>query len=557
MGRFSSQARGRRFLRWGILAGVVVLLTQLSAATSQAQAPKGAAFNPASDERVRFIDEKIAEQWKANKITPSREVTDYEFIRRASLDIIGRIATIEEIDRFMKDPPQYRRALLVERLLASNDYNKYWSQIWATWLLTRSGNRFNYEQMRAWLESQLAKDVPYNQMVTELLSTTGETEKNGASFFILSHLGEPIPAAKSREEGQFDMVPITSRSIRLFLGYQIQCTQCHDHPFNPEWGQKHFWGINAFFRQARRDGVPLPAKLQAKTPVADKLGLRDDVGLNSDGIVYYERRNGVILPTKPKFLDGTDIPKDAKNSRREILANKIVNHDNFGKAFVNRMWGHFFGRGLNEQPAVDDFGEHNQLVHPELLDKLADEFIGSGGQDPKNLIRWICNSKPYQLSTVANPTNDSQDAEVFFSRMLLKSMSPEQLYDSLMAATGQKGEDREAFLRSLIINFGDDEGNEATFNGTVVQALMLMNGREINDVVMSNGGTVTKAVAKKQPKLIMDHLFLATLNRPSSPKEFAEISQKFRMRIPDRNPNAAWQDLFWALLNSNEFFLNH
>src|SRR5262249_27768392 len=152
----------------------------------------------------------------------------------------------------------------------------------------------------------------------------------------------------------------------------------------------------------------------------------------------------------------------------------ITRSEYFPKACVNRMWGHFMGRGFTNP--VDDFGEHNPPSHPELLDELARKFVAYG-YDTRRLIRWLCNSDAYQLSSVANRTNDKSEAEPFFSRMLLKAMTPEQLFESLMVATQadmnmkpkERNDLRDSWMRNLIVNFGDDEGNEVTFNGTVVQ----------------------------------------------------------------------------------------
>jgi hypothetical protein len=535
----------------------------------------------ATEEPVKAINELLEKAWKENKLEPSGVCTDYEFIRRASLDIIGRIATPEEIDRYLKDPPQTRRALLIDRLLGKTvtvtrdgkqeqepdkfrqEYAANWAQMWTNWLLTRTGSRLYREQMQVALEDEFLKDtMSYKEMVHQLLTATGRTNANGFVNYILAHLGEPIPQGKQTEEGQFEMVPVTSRTTRLFLGYQTQCTQCHDHPFNPEWKQNHFWGVNAFFRQVQRIGQPLPPN-QAQKMGAAVLELRDVDSYNKDGIIYYEKRNGVVLPTKSVFLDGKKIPADSKLSRREVLSNYVTNHEQFPKAFVNRMWGHFFGRSMNENPPVDDFGEHNKVIHPELLDRLAKAFASSGGYDPKNLIRWICTSRAYSLSVVANSTNNTPDAEPFFSRMLLKAMSPEQMFESLMTATsGSESRDarkarRERWMNALTANFGDDEGNEITFNGTVVQALLMMNGQDLNEAVTNPNGTPAQAMKRGNPRAIMDELFLAALNRRTTTNEFQIIMEKLKMRRPDRDPAHPWQDLFWALLNSNEFILNH
>src|SRR5262249_30612916 len=194
--------------------------------------------------------------------------------------------------------------------------------------------------------------------------------------------------------------------------------------------------------QVERKGNPNMNRRQMA--VAPELTLTENINWNLDeenntlpGVIFYERRNGVLMQTTPAFLlDETKTKKSLlpNGKRREVLAEYIVKSDQFPKAYVNRMWAHFFGKGMNTPGAFDDFGEDNQLTHPELLDYLANEFRAYQF-NPRELIRWICNSDAYQLSSVANKTNDKPEAESFFSRMLLKSMSPEQLFESLMVAT--------------------------------------------------------------------------------------------------------------------------
>ena len=523
-------------------------------------------------EVVQIINTKMREGWTANKITPSARASDYEFIRRASLDIIGRIARPDEVARFLKDPASTRRAQLIDRLLASDEYAKNWSNIWTVWLLTRSGSvdpvrRIYHLQMHRWLEEQFQNNISHKQLAMDLITARGRTNDNGAVNFVLAHLGEPIPRDAQQEEGRFEMVPITSRTTRLFLGLQTQCTQCHDHPFNPEWKQEHFWGINAFFRQVERGGSP-NLKKPKKEMVTPVLELRDNFELNPKGEVIYEKRSAAVMATKPRFLDGKKpvLSKDTSGpTRRDELARFMTDSPYFGKAFVNRMWGHFLGRGFAHP--VDDFGEHNPVSHPELLEELGKKFAHYG-HDSKRLIRWICNSEPYQLSSTANKSNDQQEHEKFFSRMLLKSMSPEQLYESLITATrAEVGEDRDArnrlrqdWMSKLVVNFGDDEGNEATFNGTVVQALLLMNGDDMNKAITYKNGTVMQSAARRggNAAAIMGDLYMAALNRPPTANEISRVTRVFAT-APTKSGGAVsqWQDLFWALLNSNEFILNH
>jgi hypothetical protein len=292
----------------------------------------------------------------------------------------------------------------------------------------------------------------------------------------------------------------------------------------------------------------------------------------------------------------------------------VVNHENFGPAFVNRMWAHFFGRGMNDKPAFDDFGEHNELtpiltnqkkkrktgeeteVH--LLEALGDQFVGTGNYNPRKLIKWIVSSDAYNLKAVANKTHikekvdpdskarsyDASESDPYFCRMRLKIMSPEEMLDSLLLATKPQAADakddealadaqgrlRQQWIGKLVRNFGDDEGNEMSYNGTVVQALLMMNGPEINQAIAANSGTVQHALkiagSDKSGRKTIDYLFRATLSRPVSDKEFAKISKAWVLTEKGRPVSEGdarkqietiLQDMFWVLLNCNEFILNH
>jgi hypothetical protein len=528
-------------------------------------------------ETVKLIDDALKAGWDESKITPAARCDDHEFIRRASLDIIGRIARPAEIEAYLKDPAKERRARLIDRLLASDEYPKNWANIWANWLLTRSGpfGRGQYhEELQTWLEDQFAQkdeDKPFHEIVRALLTAEGKNTENGAVNFILAHVGENTPPPEVRENGHFNMVPITARVTRLFLGIQTQCTQCHDHPFDKVLKQNHFWGVNAYLRQVKREGVPASTNKGGKMAFAP-LTLRDDPSVNEDAQVFFETRNAKLLMARGQFLDGTKMTTEEKDgkkvpiqgkARREELARLIIEHPNFARAQVNRMWAHFFGKGIVNP--VDDFQEKNQPSHPDLLEELGKRYRHYGFKQ-RLLIRWLCNSEAYNLSSVANKTNDKPESEQSFSRMLPKVMSPEELFESLMAATGpherEKAQElRGRWLDSLITNFGDDEGNEVSFNGTVVQALMLMNGTDLNTVIAPAKGEGPVAKLYKQHRgggrAIVHDLYLLTLNRPPTAREVEKIAQALPMRVRDKDALAPYQDLLWALLNSNEFMLNH
>jgi hypothetical protein len=524
-------------------------------------------------DQVAYINAEIEKGWKENKIDPADRCSDYEFIRRASLDLIGRIAKVSEIQKYMSDPPEKRRSLLVNRLLESEEFPNHFANLWTNMLLTRSGGKVYRNQMHLWLYDHFdKKEANWKTIAAELIKATGKSNDNGAVNFILAHLGEELPAKDRKDNGRFDMVPVTSRAMRLFMGLRIQCAQCHDHPFADEWRQHHFWGVNAFFRQVDAPNGRPNAMMKKKGPGPNQPTLVDNPDFNAEGLVPYERRNGLVEFQKAVFLDGRK-GKAKAGQRREELAEMVTSSEYFAKTFINRMWGHFFGRSFTKDP--DDFGEHSPVSHPALLEKLAKDWASKGKYDPRTIIRWICNSRAYGLSSVANKTNDKSDAEPFFSRMLLKAMTPEQLFESLMVATDAKvGQDkdkrrdlREKWLEKLIVNFGDDEGSEGSFNGTVVQALLMMNGQEINNAITDREhGTVAVFLKRKgvTPRTAMHDLYMAALNRPPSDAEYSRILNPRMVNLPRLNPrrdmnfyHAFYQDLFWALLNSNEFILNH
>ncbi len=601
------------------------------------------------------INKHIEAGWEKAAIKRSAgKSTDLEFMRRAFIDLIGRIPTSEEAIDFDQDRGFNKRARLIHRLLYAKEYKpknngmtvkledkselsfsytdefaEHWANIWSVWLLTRSGHPLYREQIRTWLEVELGANLdasmtPYDELVSKLLTASGKTNENGAVNFMIHHLGEPTPNEKQMEAGKFDAVPITSRVTRLFLGIQTNCTQCHDHPFNKEWIQADFWGVNAFFRQTVRDKTPTGNDDRRMMANPVQVELSDESKFNSNSVIFYERRDGKLMATKPNFLkdlskaingesDSKTVSSLNSKSRREALAEYVLKHDNFAKSYVNRIWGHLFGRGLNKEPSIDDFGSHNEVVHPEMLNELGKNFADYK-YDMKKLLYWICCSDVYSLSHVANKDYVDQQYEPYFARMPLKALSPEVLFAAINTATkadfysdaDARKRQRDLWMSKLVRNFGDDEGNEMTFNGTVVQALLMMNGKELNDEVSRNSATnpVRRIVLKHASKngavrssAVIEELFMATLTRKPTSSELSKINTimtkgaviageagKNEVKpsvpmgpnrpkgrpvpqptytgpraVPGTGPNdlSFYQDLFWALLNTNEFMLNH
>src|SRR5262249_15674798 len=238
------------------------------------------------------INQTLSKFWADNHVQPSPRANDYIFCRRVFLDILGRIPSIAEVKQFVAEGGN-KRAKLVHKLLYDeyykDEYERNWADIWTTLLMTRAGNKTYHEQMHDWLEGEFGKNHGWDSIVRELLTAKGDNNDGGAGNYILAHVGEN--QTKQGDDGQFDAVAITSGTTRLILGLQIQCTQCHDHPFNPEWKQYHFWGVNAFFRQMERDGNPMMRNNQPNMP-APKLTLKDNGDYNKTATVYFETRAG-------------------------------------------------------------------------------------------------------------------------------------------------------------------------------------------------------------------------------------------------------------------------
>jgi hypothetical protein len=529
-------------------------------------APLAAADKDRSQEIAELINRRLSQTWQETNLQPAPRTGDLEFLRRSTLHLIGRIPTLEEAEAFEKDPAADKRARWVERLLAGPDYPENWARLWNRWTFAGTVVHPVYrDQLQGWLKQQFAKNVSHKELATQLLTATGKSSENPAVHFVLANLGGELPADKRDKDGQFTAEPVTFRSFSLFLGYQIACVQCHCHPFNPDWRQPHFWQLNAFFRQVERKGTPPAPDVPLDT--APVLELLDNAEFNKIGVIFYEKRNSMWLATEAKFL-GHPLPRDWKGTRREDFARRLTAHDNFSRALVNRLWGHFFGRGLNLRPSVDDFGEHNEVVHPELLAQLAKAFTASG-HDYKQLIRGICASDAYQLRSIANLSNETEETEPYFSRMPAPALSFDAMFDSVWTAArlgdvpgaAEKPKLCEKWRKFLRMEFTDEGTFPPPEPDLWRRMFLLMNNEEVADALNDPRTGILSVVRQRgSPEKVADALYLGVLTRHPTPAEKKQLDQeirKERRRSKDGELSALWQDLFWALLNSNEFIVNH
>ncbi len=521
-----------------------------------------------SDQVVATVNELLQASWKDANVRPSDQATDGEWCRRVYLDLIGRIPSSDELQDFLKDDEDDQRQRLVDDLLDSDEYIYHWATIWTNLLIGRTGGTdrrslVNREGLQKYLRDALASEKPYDVMVHDFITATGvnkpgEEDFNGAVNFLLNNLEDNAAQA-------------TATTSRLFLGVQVQCTQCHNHPFN-EWKQNQYWGMNAFFRQTRA-----LRSMEGRDIVSVRLIDEDFAGESGDNpleaTVFYEDRRSTLNAIFPTFLDGTELANHSGYVedivRRQELARAVLAAPQLSMAIVNRTWGQLLGYGFTKP--VDDLGPHNPPSHPDLLNHLAEQFVADG-YDLKQLMRWIVASEAYALSSRAGKHNADDEPSTgtmpLFSRFYLRQMSAEQLYDSLIVATAAdeagRGsyEDRQRiraqWLAQFTIAFATDENDEtSTFNGTIPQTLMMMNGELVHDATCGKPGSFVYEIAKSDIKnrAKVHRLYLAALARKPSSQEITMANNLWDAREGDSLE--AMKDLWWVLLNSNEFILNH
>ena len=507
-----------------------------------------------SDVIIQEINSQIKSTWKDNEVEPSPLADDFEWIRRVYLDIVGHIPPLEDVEKFVADKDKAKRTKLIERLLDDPAYTRNWTTIWTNLCIgQQTPRRVSRDGMQKFFREAFGKNRPWKDVVSDLVSAEGHYEENGAVNFLLAQM-----------QDQDDGVQMTAKTTRLFMGMQVQCTQCHDHPYN-DWKQDQFWQFNSFFRQtAKVDHRKVDQKSGRMVDDFSEIVERD-----FSGPVYFEKRNGLMKVAYPVYM-GQEVDPGNSTDRRNELAKLMTTGERpmIAVAYMNRLWAHFFGFGFTNP--IDDISTHIPVTHPALFDRLAEEFVKSG-YDCKQAIRWIANSEPYNLTSRSTKKNTRDNPAIgeaaLFTHVYVKPMTAEQLYDSLIVATnahksGRSGWEqaevqRREWLQQFVRTFGTDDGGESSsFDGTIPQALMMMNGALVKDAVSFKSGSHLHDLltGKGSDLQKIQRLYLTALGRQPTRPELG-TAQKFVKGNHD--PLAVYQDLFWALLNSNEFIFNH
>jgi hypothetical protein len=486
---------------------------------------------------AKVIDAEVSRKLAEAKLTASARSSDEEFLRRAYLDLTGVIPSAEKAQAFLDDRSTDKRAKLIDELLADPHFGRRMADVWIAKLFPRdSNNRFVLkEPLYKWLEEEFNKNPGWDKFVTGLVTATGTVAEHPAVTYFLAN--------RSVDK-------LTDTTAQNFLGIQLQCAQCHNHPFT-SWKQTEYWGMAGFYSKVQADNPKNANKGGDNTTI----GVREGNTRTRTKDFFPESAKTVPI----KFLGGDEPRLGATEAYRPVLAKWMTSPENpfFAKALVNRTWAHLFGRGFVHP--VDDMLPENQPSHPELLAALAHHVATTGEFDLKYLIKAICLTESYQRTS--KPTAANKDDKALCSHMTVKVFSPEQLFDSLGAVTGPlraepkgpKGGGAKGprlGARDQFVNFflaGADSTSPIDYEAGIPQALRLMNSP------IANSPAAVRAItgATSKPEEAIERIYLAALSR----RPTAEETKNLTAYINRVGAPTAYGDILWAVLNSSEFTL--
>lgn len=485
-----------------------------------------------------YIDELVGDKLNKIRVLPSDLCGDEEFLRRVTIDIAGMLPTEEEYIEFTTDSSADKRAKLIDRLLERKEFSEIWAMKWSELLMVKSSNQVSYKAMflySNWLTDKVANNVPLDQMVRELLGANGGTFDNPATNFY---------------QIERDTLKTAENVAQVFMGIRTQCAQCHNHPFD-RWTMDDYYSFAAFFAQiGRKNGEDYREQIIYNRGAGD---VRHLVG------------NRVM---EPKYLGG-EAP-DAKGAdRRELLASWLTSPENpfFSTSVANRVWSHFFGRGIVEP--VDDIRVSNPPSNPALFDALGEKLV-EYKYDFKQLVRDICNSNAYQRSTTRNASNEGDDRN--FAHANVRRIPAESLLDCICQVTNTKEKFRGLPLGARAVQIADGTTStyflttfgrakretvcacESSTDPSLSQALHMLNGEAAHGKI-AQGGIIKQLLSEgKTPEQVIESLYIRSLTRRPTADEMGKLMEVVNSA---ENPQLGLEDVFWAVLNSREFVFNH
>ena len=510
---------------------------------------------PQNVQPVNYIDEAAFARLRQLQIPPSPPADDAAFLRRVRLDLTALPPTEEELKAFLEDKASDKRAKLIDQLLASGEFTDLWTMKWAEVLQVRANNNNNADSGRPrkaafryyqWLRGQIAANRPFNELVADLLRGEGSNISNPTANYYTTAFGNPRKPSERAED-----------AAQLFLGTRIQCAQCHNHPFD-RWTMDDYYGFTAFFSGVTNKRGAMPSEAY--------------VFNNNEKVTAEHPVDG--RQVSPKFLGG-DVPAIDGKDPRHFLADWMTSPENkrFARNVANRAWAHFFGRGIIEP--VDDGRISNPPSNEVLLASLAQHLVESKF-DVRALVRDICNSTTYQLSSSTAPGNESDDR--YFSHSMVRRLQAEVLADTIGAVTGAPasfngqpqgtravqifdgGAEKDYFLK----NFGASKREtvcacEVRMEPTLTQTLHLINGNTM-ETALQRSPVLTKLMTESSsPEEGVKTLYRRALSREPTGYELTRFAERAKDRdLKDKQQaRKFYEDVLWALLNSTEFAFNH
>lgn len=512
----------------------------------------------ASAPRASFIDDLVLEQLQKLRLKPSPAAGEATFVRRAFLDTIGRLPTPEEARAFVNDTSPQKHARLADLLLARPEFVDYWTYKWSDVLLL-TGSKLRPAAVAAyydWIRDRVATNLPWDQLVREVVTARGSSTENGATNFFAVHQ---------------DPETMAENVSQAFLSLSIGCAKCHNHPLE-KWTNDQYYAFANLFSRVRAKGWG-----------------GDPRSGDGQRTLYVESRGELIQPRTgkpqpPAPLDAPPLKMDDPRDRREVLAQWLTAPENpyFTRAVANRVWGNFLGTGVVER--VDDLRVSNPASNEKLLAALAD-FVVKQRYDLKPLMRAILTSHTYRRSS--EPLPENKDDRRFFSRCYPRRLMAEVLDDAITDVTGVRDAFTEIALNDgstekaayspetralqlkdsavknyFLKTFGRNAREitcecERSNQPSLVQALHLSNGATVNDKLSAKGGRVTQVLATDPPPAqIIDDAYQLCLSRPPTEEQRKKFENLLKAVKPEEKRQAV-EDLYWSLLTSREFLFQH
>ena len=505
---------------------------------------------------TNFIDKLVFDRLQKLRIAPSALCEDETFLRRLTLDLAGRPPTPDEYSAFMADRNANKRSRKIDELLADDTFADLWTSLWGEQLRIKGGNYAPVgthikaaDTFYGWIRTQLRNDRPLNEFVSEMVTASGSNLINGPSNLYTMLVHAP----------RFRPKPFAADFSQLFLGIQIQCAECHNHPFD-RWTMDDYYGFVSFFAgMDRKPGVE-----------------------SRERRIYYDIsvppvRHIVDQRPMPAKTLGAIKPVDHNGDPRRALADWLTSPDNemFSRNLANRIWAQLLGRGIIEP--VDDIRVSNPPTNGPLLKALSKRLVESKFS-LRSLTRDICNSRVYQLSSQPNTSNRLDTRQ--FSHARLRRLRADVLMDSVVTVSGvpRNFAGFPEGTRAIDVyprvagdtvgpHFGDPffevfgRASRATIcacetkkEPTLSQALHMMVGNTVQDRLHAAGRIQQIAQSSESPEAALERLFILALCRKPT---VSESKQLMALIGEDSKDIAIWQDIFWSLLNSTEFAFNH